>query len=138
MGVGRDVVCAGSARFQEAGDRHALRRGEREVRRVRRVLRGENHPGLGRRFFKSPRGVSGRGSVRVKVDPTPTLLTTDRLPFIARAKSRLIARPNPVPSWALLRERPSCTNGSKIASILSSWIPTPVSVTWIDAVFSPV
>src|SRR5690348_7772291 len=69
------------------------------------------------------------GSFKVNVEPLPSVLATVRSPPIARARSRLIARPSPVPSVG--REYPVSmrTNGSKMFSNLSAGIPRPVSRT---------
>ena len=61
---------------------------ERRDRGVTRQVARERSQG--RRF----------GSRSVNVDPRPTVLSTVRSPPIARARSRLIARPSPVPSVA--------------------------------------
>jgi hypothetical protein len=60
---------------------------------------------------RRPRAYCSGGSVRVKVAPSPGSLRTVISPPMARARSRLIASPSPVPSWPLVSERPSCTNG---------------------------
>ena len=57
------------------------------------------------------------GRVSVKVDPSPARLFTTISPPSARARSRLIASPSPVPSCELVSERPSWTKGAKISSI---------------------
>ncbi len=46
------------------------------------------------------------GSTKVNSDPTSTVLVTTMSPCIARARSRLIARPSPVPSRVSMSERP--------------------------------
>jgi len=55
------------------------------------------------------------GRVTVNVEPTPSSLRTVMSPPIARARSRLIARPSPTPS-SLVTPPPTCTNGSKTRS----------------------
>ena len=70
---------------------------------------------------------SARGNVSVNLDPSPSLLRTRRSPPMPRARSRLIARPSPVPSVDRVRLRWSWTNGSKIASCFSRGMPIPVS-----------
>src|SRR5680860_853594 len=71
------------------------------------------------------------GRLRVKVAPSSGLLETVRSPPIARARSRLMASPNPVPSCPLVSDRPSWTNGSKIFSYWSGGMPGPLSPTAI-------
>src|SRR5690606_4647606 len=76
----------------------------------------------------------GTGNTSVNVEPLPCWLRTVRSPPIPRARSRLIARPRPVPSCDDDSERPTCTNGSKIDSRWFLGIPMPVSVTSIRTV----
>ena len=52
---------------------------------------------------------------------------------MARARSRLIARPSPTPECARVCPSSTCTNGSKIASSRSAGMPTPESTTRIVA-----
>ena len=60
------------------------------------------------------RSMSGdRGSVRVKVVPSPGTLAATRCPCIASAKARARGRPIPVPSTAVC-SAPSRSNGSKM------------------------
>ena len=47
------------------------------------------------------------GSASVKALPSSMALSTDTSPFIARARSRLIASPSPVPSRVLVSDRPT-------------------------------
>jgi len=42
-----------------------------------------------------------------KIEPFSIELRTVRSPFMARASSRLIARPSPVPSWPVVSVRPT-------------------------------
>ena len=76
--------------------------------------------------YRDPRS---RGRISRNSDPTPSVLAAVMSPCIARARSRLIARPNPVPSRVLVSVRPTCTKGSKIASSFSNGMPDPVSRT---------
>lgn len=50
-----------------------------------------------RRSGQAKRAHLGTGSVKVKTLPFPTTLVAVRSPPIARANSRLIARPSPTP-----------------------------------------
>src|SRR5437763_6914466 len=65
------------------------------------------------------------GNVSVNFAPPAAEGSTYKSPCMARARSRLIASPRPVPSCRLVSERPNCTNGSKIASVLSGGTPGP-------------
>jgi hypothetical protein len=69
------------------------------------------------------------GSHTTKEEPTPTVLSTLISPPMRRASRRLIVSPRPAPPTGLLLRRPTCTNGSKIASSCSAGIPGPVSST---------
>jgi hypothetical protein len=71
--------------------------------------------------FRSVRQVRGTGSVNVL--PTPTVLSTVRSPPIPRAKSRLIARPKPVPPVVRVRSECTCTKRSEIRSSCSGAMP---------------
>ena len=70
--------------------------------------------------FRIPHAASphhlAAGSVTVNVDPLPSVLRTVMSPPIARARSRLIARPSPTPS-SLVIPPPTCTNGSNTRSM---------------------
>ena len=77
-----------------------------------------------------------RGSVNVKVEPFPGSLSAVMLPPIPRARSRLIVRPRPVPSFGEASERPTCSKGAKIVSRCSGGIPTPESRTFSQILFS--
>lgn len=61
------------------------------------VLRLDTPGHSQRRYAPVSRGLLTRGSVSVKHDPTPSVLSTVRSPFIARARSRLMANPSPTP-----------------------------------------
>lgn len=57
-----------------------------------------------------------RRRASVNVLPVPSALVTVSSPPMPRAKSRLIARPSPVPSCGRVRSERTCTNGSKMRS----------------------
>ena len=58
-----------------------------------------------------------RGNETVNADPLPNVLCAVRSPCMARASSRLIEKPKPVPSRS--SSLPTWTKGSNIASTLS-------------------
>ena len=62
----------------------------------------------------------------MNTEPSPTTLVAVRSPAMPRARSRLIARPSPVPSCGRVRSARTCTNGSNTASSLSAGMPMPV------------
>src|SRR5437899_3016420 len=90
-------------------------------------------PSHGTRRLTSPQDRSAirhgaRGSLNVKVEPTPTWLVTPIFPPCNSTNLRQRANPRPVPScFAALV--PTCRNSSNTASWSSAAIPTPVSLT---------
>jgi hypothetical protein len=58
--------------------------------------------------FHDQRSSGCRGRRSVKMLPLPGVLRTVRSPAMARARSRLIASPNPTPSLGWFRRRPTC------------------------------
>src|SRR5436190_3060217 len=125
-------VVAKLRRAGEDGRRAAIDRRDERAIPLRKLDVGVNElraPGARHGIVR--RQATGRLSVNVA--PDPGVLCTVTSPFMARARSRLIASPSPAPSCALVRDRPSWTNGSKIISCLSSGMPGPVSRTSIAA-----
>ena len=57
-----------------------------------------------------------RGSLSVKAEPTPGVLSATSVPCIPLARSRAIESPSPVPLVVRMSPRSTCTNGSKIFS----------------------
>src|SRR5690606_11170628 len=66
-----------------------------------------------------------RSSRMTNVLPCPASLSTQISPPIARARSRLIARPSPTPSRGRFNRRSTCVKGSKIARCFTAGIPGP-------------
>ena len=69
------------------------------------------------------------GMVKTKVLPTPTVLSTAIVAFMASARRRTMANPRPVPCTP---DFPTRTNGSKIESMSAGSMPTPLSRTCTD------
>ena len=81
-------------------------------------------------------GMAARGIVSTNVDPEPHSLSTVSSARIPLARSRLIARPSPVP-WAVRLKSPStCMKGWKIASSFSGGMPMPESATRMRTIWS--
>src|SRR5882724_7079008 len=69
------------------------------------------------------------GSVKAKVDPLPTVLSTEISPPWSSTNRRVSVSPSPVPSCFRAWSVPTWLNASKIFAWSSGAIPAPVSVT---------
>ena len=73
--------------------------------------------------------LTSTGSRIVKVEPSPSLLSTVISPPIISQKRFVMARPRPVPPKLRVVLSSACENSSKTWSIFSGGIPMPVSET---------
>ena len=72
------------------------------------------------------------GTLKVNVEPTPTIDETLISPPINSAILLQIAKPKPVPPKLRVVDSSACLKGSKIEFNLAAGMPIPVSFTLMD------